>query len=119
MKKFMPMAKKNDRRGANLSISMPRCDGGTDVFAPVGQGEGQLLHEVRARLLHVVARDRDRVELRGISDRRVLDDIGHDPHRGFGRVDIGVPDHELLEDVVLDGSRKRRAVHPLFLARRR
>src|SRR3546814_20538812 len=38
-------------------------------------------------------------------------------HRGFGRVDIGVADHELLEDVVLDRPVERRPVDPLLLAR--
>ena len=52
--------------------------------------------------LHVVAGDRDRVELRHVL-RRVPDDVGDDPHRRRGRVDVGVADHELLEDVVLDG----------------
>ena len=40
----------------------------------------------------------------GISGRGVFDDVGDDPHGGRGRVDIGVADHELLEDVVLDGA---------------
>ena len=35
--------------------------------------------------------------------RRELDDVAHDAHAGLGRVDVGVADHELLEDVVLDG----------------
>ena len=38
--------------------------------------------------------------------RGVLDDVGHDPHARLGRVDVGVADHELLEDVVLDGPGK-------------
>ncbi len=38
----------------------------------------------------------------GISGARVGDDVGDDPHRGFGRVDIGVADRELFQDVVLD-----------------
>ena len=34
----------------------------------------------------------------------MADDVGHDPHRRFGRINIGVADHELLQDVVLDGA---------------
>ena len=34
--------------------------------------------------------------------RGVLDDVGDDPHARLGRIDVGVADHELLEDVVLD-----------------
>jgi hypothetical protein len=33
----------------------------------------------------------------------------------LGRIDIGVADHELLEDVVLNGPRQHRLVMPLFL----
>ncbi|MCY1227897.1 hypothetical protein D9M72_401880 [compost metagenome] len=73
------------------------------IFAAVGQREGELLHQRRAGLLHMVAGDRDRVELRHLPGG-VLDDIGDDAHRGFRRVDIGVADHELLEDVVLDSA---------------
>ncbi|MCY1290027.1 hypothetical protein D9M70_391480 [compost metagenome] len=73
------------------------------IFAPVGEREGELLHQRRAGLLHMVAGDRDRVELRHLPGG-VLDDIGDDAHRGFGRVDVGVADHELLEDVVLDSA---------------
>ena len=93
-----------------------RSDGGTHVFAPVRDGEGQFLHEVRARLLHVVARDRDRVELRHVV-RGVFDDVPDDPHRRLRRIDIGVADHEFLENVVLDRARKLGAVMALLFAR--
>ena len=62
----------------------------------VGRGAG---------LLHVVSRDRDGVEL-GHVLRGVLEDVGDDSHRELGRIDIGVAHHELLEDVVLDRTRK-------------
>ena len=71
------------------------------VLEAVGEREAELLHRGRARLLHVVAGDRDRVELRHVL-RRVLDDVGDDPHARLGRIDVGVADHELFEDVVLD-----------------
>jgi hypothetical protein len=35
----------------------PGLSRGADVFAPVGQRIGQLLHQVRPGLLHVIARD--------------------------------------------------------------
>ena len=49
--------------------------------------------------------------------RRVGDDVGDDPHRRARRVDVGVADHELLEDVVLDGPGERLLRHALFLRR--
>ena len=49
----------------------------------------------------MVTRNRDRVEF-GHVLRRVFENVGDDLHREFGRVDVGVAHHELLEDVVLD-----------------
>ncbi len=45
----------------------------------------------------------------------VPDDVGHDPHARCRRVDVGVADHELLEDVVLDGPRELLDGHALLL----
>jgi hypothetical protein len=87
------------------------------VFEPVGQREGELLHQRRAGLLDVVAGDRDRVEARHLL-RGVFDDVGDDPHRGLGRVDVGVADHELFEDIVLDGAAEARPRDALLLAGR-
>ncbi len=84
------------------------------IFHAVGEGEGELLDRGRAGLVHVIAADRDRVELRHFA-RAILDDVGDDPHRRRGRVDIGVADRELLQDVVLDGAGERRLLHPLLL----
>ncbi len=49
--------------------------------------------------------------------RGVREDVGDDPHGGLRRVDIGVADHELLEDVVLDGPRQLLRRHTLLLRR--
>ncbi|MNV32779.1 hypothetical protein D3C71_1241250 [compost metagenome] len=85
------------------------------IFATIGQREGQFLHQRRAGLLHVIAGDRDGIEARHFLGG-IFDDVGNDPHRGFGRVDIGVADHELLEDVVLDGPGKLGFRTALFFA---
>ena len=37
MKKFMPIAQKNDSRGANVSTSSPAVDAGADVLDAVGE----------------------------------------------------------------------------------
>ena len=87
-----------------------RCEGvhrhaGVDtcaqVLQTVGQRVGQLDVGRCARLLHVVTRNRDRVEL-GHVLRGVLEDVGDDAHRELRGINIGVAHHELLEDVVLD-----------------
>ena len=92
------------------------CQRRFHIFAPVGQRKAQFLHKVRAGLLHVVAGDGDRVELWHLS-RRIGDDIRHDAHRWFRRIDIGVAHHEFLQDVVLYGARQRTCRYALLLPR--
>ena len=45
------------------------------------------------------------------------EDVGDDAHRGGGRIDIGVADHELFQDVVLNGPRQRRHRDALLFRR--
>ncbi len=89
---------------------------GAHVFDAVGDGVGQLQVRRRPGLLHVVAGDRDRVELRHLRAGEG-EDVGDDAHRGIGRIDVGVAHHELFEDVVLDGARELLGRHALLLAR--
>ena len=51
----------------------------------------------------MVTGDGDRVELRHVL-RGIFEDVGDDLHGELRRVDIGVAHHELLEDIVLDGT---------------
>ena len=95
MKKFIEIPQKNDRRGAVHTRA--------DVVHTVGQGVGQLDVGGSAGFLHVVTRNRDRVELGHIL-RGVLKDAGDDLHRELGRINIGVTHHELFQDIVLDGT---------------
>ena len=92
----------------------PGPEAGPQVLDAVGQRVGQLEVGGRPGLLHVVAGDRDRVELRHPPGGEP-EDVGDDPHRGRRRVDVGVADHELLEDVVLDRARQLLARHALLL----
>ena len=103
MKKFMPIAQKNDSRGANASMSSPAASPARMYSTPSAKRVGELEIGRRPGLLHVVAGDRDRVELRHVL-RRMAEDVGDDAHRARGRVDVGVAHHELFEDVVLDGA---------------
>ena len=117
MKKFIPIAQKKDSRGRELVDGHPGREPGADVLDAVGQRVGQLEVGGRPGLLDVVAGDRDRVEARH-PRRGVAEDVGDDPHARRRRVDVGVADHELLEDVVLDGPRELLRLHPLLLGRR-
>jgi hypothetical protein len=104
---------KGDSRSEAVDIEAG-ADATPHVLDTVSQGVGELEVERRSGLLHVVARDRDRVEA-GHAIRGVVDDVGDDPHRRLGRVDIGVADHELFEDVVLDRPGELVRLHPLLL----
>ncbi len=93
-----------------------RCDGGLHVFLAIGQREGQLQRLVGPGFLHVVTRDRDRVELGHVACR-VANDVANDAHRGLGRVDVGVAHHELFQNVVLNRSGELVLAHALLFCR--
>ena len=92
------------------------CDTGPHVLHTVGQRVGQFEIRRRSGLLHVVAGDRDRVEARHLLAGE-REDVGDDPHARSRRIDVGVADHELLEDVVLDGPGELIRSDALFLGR--
>ena len=87
-----------------------------DVLDTVGQRVRELEVVRGPGFLDVVAGDRDRVEPRHLL-RGVREDVGDDPHRRRRRVDVGVADHELFEDVVLDRARQLLGRHALLLGR--
>ena len=91
-------------------------DGGLDIFLAISQRECQFQRLVGAGFLHVVAADTDRVELRHVLGR-VLDDVANDAHAGRRRVDIGIADHELFQNVVLNGSAEFVLAHALLFRR--
>ena len=102
-------------RGERIDVQPGRRTG-PQVLQTVGQRVGELQVGGGPGLLDVVAGDRDRVEFRHFR-RGEGEDVGDDPHRRRRRVDVGVADHELFEDVVLDGAGQFLRRHPLFLGR--
>ena len=85
-----------------------------DVGAGVGQRERHFLDRGRAGLTDVVAADRDRVPLRHLAFAE-RDDVGDDPQRRSGRIDVGAAGRVLLQDVVLDGTSKNPRFDALSL----
>ena len=69
MNRFMPMPQKKLRRPAKSSMSSPSALRGADIFHAVGERVGELLHRRRPGLVHVIAADRDRVELGHLAPR--------------------------------------------------
>ena len=94
----------------------PRSDAGADVFQAVRQRVAQFDVRGRARFLHVVAADRDAVELRHLR-RAVAEDVADDLHRRRRRIDIGIADHELFQNVVLNGPAQLLRGNALLLRR--
>ena len=86
------------------------------IFHAVGESVGEFQIGSGARLLDVIARDGNGVELRHPS-RCVGEDVGDDAHGRLRRIDVGVAHHELFENVVLDGAAELLGGHALFLAR--
>ena len=86
------------------------------ILNPVGKRVGKLQVSRRAGFLHVIAGDGDGIELRHLP-RCVGEDIGDDPHRRRGRVDVGIADHELLQNIVLNGSGQLVRRNTLFFRR--
>jgi hypothetical protein len=98
---FSLIDQKNDRRGAKSSIDIP-------VATPVRK------YSNPSGFLHVVAGDADAVVQRHVA-AGVAEDVADDPHARCRRIDEGVADHELLQDVILDGPGQFRLRDPLFL----
>ena len=65
-----------------------------------GERIGQLLHRRRPGLLQMVAADVDRVPFRRLAAGEG-DHVGGEPHRGFGRKDVGAAGEIFLDDIVL------------------
>ena len=109
-----PDAPEEGQPWRELVDGQARIESRLDVLDTVGQRVRQLQIGCGACLLDVIAGDRDRVELRH-PRAGVAEDVGDDPHRRFRRIDVGVADHELFEDVVLNGPGQLLRRHALFL----
>ena len=107
------MPKKNDSRGAKRSTARG-AEPGAHIFDAVGERVGEFEIGGRSGLLHVIAGDRDRIELRHVR-RGVGENIGDDAQRRLRRIDVGVAHHEFFEDVVLDRAGEFFRRHALFL----
>ena len=91
-------------------------DAGAHIFDAVGERVAQFEIGRGAGLLHVIAGDRDRVELRHMLGG-IGENIRHDAHRRLGRIDVGVAHHEFFENVVLDRAGQLFGRHALLFRR--
>ena len=84
-----------------------------DIFLTICQRVSHFQGRVRAGLLDVIAGNGDGVELGHVLGA-MSNDVSNDSHGGFRRIDIGIADQELLQDVVLDRARKLCLAYTLF-----
>ena len=103
---------KRQTPGKGIHIHPPR-NRRAHIFAPICNGIGQFLHQIRTGLLHVITADRNGVELRHITGGK-FDNIGHNTHGGLRWVNISIAHHEFFENVILDCAREGRAADALL-----
>ena len=87
----------------------------SQIFEPVRERVRHFEVCGGSRFLHMVAGNGDAVELRHIL-RGVREYVADYAHRGFRGIDVGVADHELLQNVVLNGSGELFELCALFQA---
>ena len=80
-----------------------RRKSGAQILQPVCQRIGEFQFGRGAGLVHVVSRDRNAIEFRH-SLARESEDVGNDAQAWCRRVDVGIPHHKFLENVVLNGA---------------
>ena len=97
------MRVKEERQSLAEVVHVQACgDRRLDVFDAVGQREGQFLSRGRARFPDVITADADGVEVRNrLAAKR--NDVGRDPHRSRGWINVRPPGGVLFENVVLHG----------------
>ena len=106
---------KGDARREAVDIQA-RADAGAQVFQAVGQRVGEFQIGRGPGFLHMIPADADAVEFRHLLGG-VAEDIADDPHGAFRRINVGVADHELFQDVVLNGAAELLRRHALLFGR--
>ena len=113
MKKFMPMAKKKDRRGAKASMPRPFFMAARAYSRPSARVNASFQGSVGTSFLDVVTGNGNGVEAWHIL-AGVLHDIANDFHRWCWWVDVSVAHHEFFENIVLDGTCELLRLNALF-----
>ena len=86
---------------------------GTDVFHAVGQRVTQFQVAGRAAFLNVVTGNGNGVELRHVVGG-VFENVADDTHGHIRRIDVGVTNHEFLQNIVLNGTGHDLLIYALF-----
>jgi hypothetical protein len=100
MKKFIEVAKKNDRPRRKLVDLRPTLKTGAGIFDAIRQRISELEIKRRASLLHVIAGDRNSIEfwhvLRGISQY-----VGNNAQRRPRGINVGVAHQKFFQNIVV------------------
>ena len=100
IKWFIPAPQKNDNRGGKSINVHPGFDAGTQVFQSICEGVSKFNISRSPRLLHVVTTDGDGIKFWHVL-RSKFKDIGNNFHGRRWRIDIGVANHKLFQDIIL------------------
>ena len=73
----------------------PGCGGCLYIFKTICKCKGQFLNEISSGFLHMISGNGYRVEFRHMPGC-VRNNVRHDPHGGFWRIDIGIPHHKFF-----------------------
>ena len=112
--KIHPDGPKEGQSGRKFVHRHARCFPRPQVLPSVRQGERQFQRGRSSGLLHVVAGNGNAVEL-GHVGLGVRKNVRHNAHAGLRRIDVRIAHHELLQDVVLNGSLQGRRFYALLL----
>lgn len=75
------------------------------ILEKVGKCEGKIMKKCRERIMNVIEGDGNGVEIRNLM-RSIGDDVRNDKNGGLRRIDIGVEENEIIENVVMNGEGK-------------
>ena len=107
-----PEERQPGREGVDVHAGL---DAGAHVLQTVRQRVAQFQIRRRARFLHVIAGDRDAVELRHLLGR-IGEDVADDADRRIGWIDIGIAHHVLFQNIVLNGAGELLVGNALFFS---
>ncbi|MNE62127.1 hypothetical protein D3C80_1573920 [compost metagenome] len=108
-----PKEAQTGRKGVHIHSGVDSC---SQVFQTICQGVSQLDAGSCSGFLHVITRNGNRVESWHFFGR-VGKNVCNDLHRRSRGVDIRIPNHEFLQNIILNGSGKFFLFHSLFFCR--
>mmetsp|Transcript_28252 Transcript_28252/g.47989 ORF Transcript_28252/g.47989 Transcript_28252/m.47989 type:complete len:708 (+) Transcript_28252:1254-3377(+) len=109
-----PDAEEEGKPRGNLVDRKACFQCGSDIFNAIGDGEAQLQSSMCSGLLHVIPGNGNGIVL-GHVFSQISHDVSNNVDTWFSWVNVGVADHEFLQNVILNGPGECLFVNALFL----